>query len=71
MNDPTDDKAIINGCYAESIKPIFATFYNQYYSAKNAREKKVAEDAFVRGIEIVRAVRDRALELIQPPASPP
>lgn len=58
------DQDIIHQAYAEALRGLFNLFFDSSTVAKNAEDRKKAEERFKAGVAAARKIRDRATELV-------
>ncbi len=58
------DQEIIREAYAETLKKVFAAFFQSSLDAKNDQERSQAEERFQSGVHAARNVRDKAFALL-------
>ena len=58
------DTETIAAGYEDTIKQVYATFYNSYITAEDQNAEQQAEQRFVQGVKVARQIRDRALAVL-------
>jgi hypothetical protein len=59
------DQTLIQSAYADAIKGLYATLFNGYIQAGgDAAQEQQVDQHFMRGVELARSSRDRAIALL-------
>jgi hypothetical protein len=60
------DREIIGSSYQDTVALVYRRFFDSYLVADDDEQRAHAEQAFQRGIQKAREIRDRALAILPP-----
>jgi hypothetical protein len=61
---PKADVDIIDAAYESTITQLYTVFFNAMVTAQNDQEKDLAAQTFHEGVQLARAVREKAKQLL-------